>query len=229
MKPSDRAGPIDEPSRRTGWVRGEHDWPMAVAVIAVIVILPLVPNGLWPGPRWALTLAGMLVAALILTGRGRIDRPDEAAAAAVTRLLIVLIVTAPAAAALLLHQLIKGEGITKSRPGCCWSTARCSWSTSSVPYSCTRNSTAADQPPVNTRTLRVPKSAVTAAYVPELAPPGWRPLFFDYVCVGITNAVASAQPTRCRSCPAKAAMAVQSLISSAILSLVLVRAVNTFA
>src|SRR5206468_12614547 len=93
-------------------VRGEHRWPMAVAVIAAIVILALLPAGIRPGPRWALSLAGVLLAALIVTDPGRIDRRTRLQRPLSLALLIVLIVTTFTATVLLIHQLIQGGGIT---------------------------------------------------------------------------------------------------------------------
>ena len=63
---------------------------------------------------------------------------------------------------------------------------------------------------------------------PQLAP-GWRPRFGDYLYLALTNSVAfsptDAMPlTMC----AKGSMGLESLISLAILSLVVARAVNVF-
>jgi uncharacterized membrane protein len=64
---------------------------------------------------------------------------------------------------------------------------------------------------------------------PAIAPPGWRPLFGDYLYLGYTNAVAFS-PTDVMPIAhwAKAAMLIQSMISILILSLVIARAVNIF-
>lgn len=63
----------------------------------------------------------------------------------------------------------------------------------------------------------------------ELAPPGWRPLFFDYLYLEFTNALTFGP---CDVMPlvnwAKTAMLIQTLISLAILGLVIARAVNVF-
>jgi hypothetical protein len=62
---------------------------------------------------------------------------------------------------------------------------------------------------------------------PELAPPGWRPLFIDYLYLGMTNALAFSPTDVMPLVPwAKIAMALQSLVSLAILGLVIARAVN---
>ena len=72
--------------------------------------------------------------------------------------------------------------------------------------------------------------AFTQQMSPELAPPGWRPVFLDYLHLGFTNATAFS-PTdvmplthRC-----KYAMLLQSTLALALFGLVVARAVNAFA
>lgn len=64
---------------------------------------------------------------------------------------------------------------------------------------------------------------------PELAPPGWRPLYVDYFVLGITTSTAfsptDVMPMRAW---AKLMMAAQSLISLIVVGLVIARAVNVF-
>ena len=61
----------------------------------------------------------------------------------------------------------------------------------------------------------------------ELAPPNWRPEFFDYLYVSITNVVAfSPTDTMPMTRRAKAMMTVQAVISVTTLALVISRAVN---
>lgn len=62
---------------------------------------------------------------------------------------------------------------------------------------------------------------------PELAPPGWRPKFGDYLYLGLTNATAFS-PTDVMpfAAWAKIAMAFQSLISLVVFALVIATAVN---
>jgi hypothetical protein len=63
----------------------------------------------------------------------------------------------------------------------------------------------------------------------EIAPPGWRPVFLDYLHLGFTNATAfsptDAMPLTHR---AKYAMVVQATVALAVVALVVARAVNTF-
>jgi len=64
---------------------------------------------------------------------------------------------------------------------------------------------------------------------PDLAAPAWRPQFVDYLYLGFTNATAFSPTDAMPMTPwAKLAMMVQSLVSLAILALVIARAVNLF-
>jgi uncharacterized membrane protein len=72
-----------------------------------------------------------------------------------------------------------------------------------------------------------PDLAFPQHLAPEVARPGWRPLFFDYLYLGFTNAMAFS-PTDVMPLArwAKLTMALQSLASLVILGLVVARAVN---
>ena len=64
---------------------------------------------------------------------------------------------------------------------------------------------------------------------PELAPPGWRPLFVDYLYLGFTNAMGFSPTDVMPLTPwAKLAMLVHSMISLMIIGLVVARAVSLF-
>ena len=64
---------------------------------------------------------------------------------------------------------------------------------------------------------------------PNIASPGWRPLFVDYLYLGFTNATAFSPTDAMPIAPwAKMAMAVQASVSLALLGLVVARAVNVF-
>jgi hypothetical protein len=71
--------------------------------------------------------------------------------------------------------------------------------------------------------------AFTQQTSPELAPPGWRPLFLDYLHLGFTNATAfsptDVMPLTYR---AKYTMLLQSTVALALFGLIVARAVNAF-
>jgi len=74
-----------------------------------------------------------------------------------------------------------------------------------------------------------PDFAFSQQLSPELAPPGWRPMYVDYFILGITTSTAfsptDVMPMRAW---AKLMMAAQSLISLVVIGLVIARAVNVF-
>jgi uncharacterized membrane protein len=71
--------------------------------------------------------------------------------------------------------------------------------------------------------------AFTQQMSPELAPPGWRPHYVDYLILGLTTSTAFS-PTDVMPMArwAKLLMALQSLISLVVVGLVIARAVNVF-
>jgi uncharacterized membrane protein len=72
-----------------------------------------------------------------------------------------------------------------------------------------------------------PELAFPAQLNPGVAPPGWRPEFFDYLYLGFTNATAfSPTDVMPQARWAKLAMTVQAISSLLILGLVIARAVN---
>jgi hypothetical protein len=71
--------------------------------------------------------------------------------------------------------------------------------------------------------------AFTQQMSPELVPPGWRPVFLDYLHLGFTNATAfsptDVMPLTLRG---KYTMLVQSTVALALFALVVARSVNAF-
>ncbi len=77
------------------------------------------------------------------------------------------------------------------------------------------------------RALPHPDIAFPQQISPQLAPPGWRPSFVDYLYLGFTNATAFSPTDAMPLAPvAKLTMAVEATISLAILGLIVARAVN---
>jgi hypothetical protein len=72
--------------------------------------------------------------------------------------------------------------------------------------------------------------AFTQQLSPELAPPGWRPTYVDYLVLGLSTSMAFS-PTDVMPMVhwAKLTMTLQSLISLTVIALVIARAVNAFA
>jgi uncharacterized membrane protein len=77
------------------------------------------------------------------------------------------------------------------------------------------------------RTTRYPDFAFPQQLNPDLAPPGWRPVFVDYLYLGFTNSTAFS-PTDVMPLVAwaKSAMTLQATVSFVVIGLVVARAVN---
>jgi hypothetical protein len=74
-----------------------------------------------------------------------------------------------------------------------------------------------------------PDFAFSQQLSPELAPPGWRAKYVDYLILGLTTSTAfSPTDVMPMTAWAKLTMALQSIISLAVIGLVIARAVNVF-
>lgn len=209
--------------------RGERRWPMAVAVLAVIGILALLPPNVRPEPRWSLALIGALLGLVILADPGRIDRRTRVGWMLSLALLFVTIVATLVSTGSLIHQLIVGSTLTLSASRLLW-VGNGVWAATIIVFSLLYWECDGGGPAVRVHKIgRRPHIAFPQHMNPELAQTGWRPSFLDYLYLGLTNALAFS-PTDAMPLAAwaKIAMAVQSLISVAILGLVVARAVNVF-
>ena len=213
-------------------VVGEPRWPMASAVVAVIVLTILMRDDLRVGPTWLLPLIeGGLLVALILGDPGRIDRRTTQLRRLSLGLVSVLILSALSATALLTDHLINGGRETDDASALLAAGATV-WVSNIIAFALLYWEL--DGGGAAERAHRPPDRVVDLAFPqqmnPDLAPPHWRPRFVDYLYLGFTNATAFSPTDAMPLAPwAKIAMAVQALISLAILGLVIARAVNIFA
>jgi hypothetical protein len=203
---------------------------MGGAVVAALVLIVLLPDHERVGPPWLLPLlGGVLLVALIAGDPGRIDRRSNVLRVISIALVSVLVLHSLFATAQLIDSLINGGKETNSASELlaagttvwisnCLAFALLYWELDSG-GAAARAHHIADHVDF----------AFPQQLNPDLAPVGWRPLFVDYLYLGFTNATAFSPTDAMPLAPwAKIAMAVQSLISLAILGLVIARAVNVF-
>jgi hypothetical protein len=215
-----------------GLVVGEPRWHMASAVVAAIVLTILMPDDLRLGPNWLLpVIVGVLLAALIASDPGRIDRRTAPLRALSVGLISVLVFSALWATALLVSHLINGGKETDSADALL-EAGSIVWASNIIAFGLLYWEL--DGGGAAERAHRAPTSTVDLAFPqqmsPELAPAHWRPRFIDYLYLGFTNATAFSPTDAMPLAPwAKITMAVQALISLVVLGLVIARAVNIFA
>jgi uncharacterized membrane protein len=212
-------------------VIGESRWPMAGAVVAAIVLTLLLPDEVRQGPRWVLpSIEGALLIALIAADPGKIDRRSRLLRTLSIVLVAVLVLAALWATALLVDDLIHGGKETDSASDLLLAGSTV-WLSNNIAFALLYweldgggAAARAHGPPTYV------DLAFQQQMSPHLAPPNWRPRFIDYLYLAFTNATAFSPTDVMPFAPwAKVAMAVQSVVSLAILGLVIARAVNVFA
>jgi hypothetical protein len=210
----------------------EPRWPIAAACslfIVVTVVLRLVePHGVFVGARWL--VPGLEIALLVvliaanpthLARRVRWLRPVS------ITLIGSLAVVATVASIHLIVDLVRGSPVTESASSLLASGATI-WIGNALVFGLLYWELDSGGPLARYRGEREhPDFAFSQQMNSELAPAGWRPLYVDYLVLGITTSTAfSPTDVMPMTAWAKLTMAWQSLISLTVIGLVIARAVN---
>lgn len=209
---------------------GEPRWPMASAVVVVIVLTLLLPEGVqlfWP---WLLpAVEGVLLLVLILGDPGAITVRSNRLRVISIALVSVLVCTTTAWTVLLIDSLIEGDPWTNSARELLLGAAAV-WVANNIAFALLYWELDSGGAAARAHGLPpYPDLAFPQQMKEDIAPPHWRPRFVDYLYLGFTNALAFSPTDVMPLAPwAKIAMTVQSLISLTIIGLVVARAVNVF-
>ena len=212
----------------------EPRWPIALTILCFIAITitlrVLQPKRESVGPAWlvpALEIAMLL--ALLAANPAHIQERRRWLRRVAIGLIFALGVAALWSTILLVDGLISGSQVTQSASSLLASGALI-WLGNALVFSLTYWIFDTGGPWVRYKGTRpYPDFAFTQQLSPELAPPGWRPMYFDYLVLGL-NTSAAFSPTDVMPMArwAKLAMSVQSLLSLTVVALVVARAVNAF-
>ena len=211
-----------------GDVVGEPRWPVAGAVVAAIVLTLLLPDDLRLGPNWALpVLEAVLLVVLIVADPGAIDRRSRALRVVGIALVAVLGLSAMAATGFLVDSLITGGPETDSA-GELLKAGSIVWISNNIAFAILYWELDSGGAAARAHGLPpYPEIAFPQQLSPQVAAPGWRPRFIDYLYLGFTNATALSPTDAMPLAPwAKIAMTLQSVISLLLLALVIANAVN---
>ena len=209
-------------------VVGESRWPMAAAVLAVVILTLLLPHSLIVRPRWGLPLLeAVLLVAVILSDPGKIDLRSRRARTLSLLLISLLVFSALWCTALLIAQLIRGGAATASG-GTLLAAGGIVYLSNCIAFGLLYWELDSGGPAVRAHGLPAhPDFAFPQQLSPEIVPADWRPRFIDYLYLGFTSATAfsptDVMPLRAWN---KIAMMAQSSISLVLLGLVIARAVN---
>jgi hypothetical protein len=212
-------------------VAHESRAPILVALLVAMALPFLMPADYSPGARWLLPLVeGALLVAALSVDPGGIDRRSGHIRR--LRIAVVMIIAFGAAWATswLAVDLVRGENITDSA-GELLAAGSLVWIDLVIAFGFLYWELDGGGPGRRAqRAPRYPNLAFPQHLNPEVAPPGWRPVFVDYLYLGFTNAIAFS-PTDVMPLAhwAKLTMGVESGASLVILGLVIARAVNILA
>ena len=211
---------------------GESRWPPLAAVVIFMVLN--IALRIWL-PReaairvvWLLPAieAALLIALLTGDPSGPVERRRLRRIALI--LVGLLVAAALWATALLVDDLIRGKGVSNS-PSELLASGAVVWIGNNVSFALLYWLIDGGGPAARLHDSTPVDFGFTQQLSPEIAPPGWRPVFLDYLHLGFTNATAfsptDVMPLTLR---AKYAMLVQSTVALALFGLVVARAVNAF-
>ena len=212
---------------------GESRWPPALALVVYIALnIALrvwLPNeGAVRVPWLVPAIEAVLLAVLLLGNPGSLAKHRRWLRPIALAVVVVLVAAALWATAVLVYDLIKGLGVTNS-PQQLLASGGLVWLGNNLAFALLYWLIDSGGPIARSQNPSLVDFAFTQQMSPELAPPGWRPVFLDYLHLGFTNATAfsptDVMPLTHR---AKYTMLVQSTVALALFGLIVARAVNAF-
>ncbi|MGW0043844.1 hypothetical protein [Rhodococcus sp. NPDC003348] len=218
----------DSTTSTRGGPRAERRWTASVFVVVAMVVPFLLPAHYSPGADWLLpAIEGGVLITLIVVDPGRIDRPGRWVRALSIALVVAIAAGAAWGSARLVWDLLHGAPQT-TEPVELLASGALVWLQTVLAFGFLYWELDGGGPVTrHVRPSPHPDLAFPQQLDPCLAPPGWRPVFVDYLYLALTNATAFS-PTDVMPLArwAKLAMAVQSILSVVILGLVVANAVN---
>jgi uncharacterized membrane protein len=225
------ASPTDE--RAAGARLGESRWPPALALAAFIALnialrLWLPHEGAVRLPWLLPTVEAVLLLVLVAGDPARLAARPRWVRPFLVALVTLLVVAALWATVVLIYDLINGSGVTNS-PSELLASGGLVWAGNNLSFALLYWLIDSGGPIARSRQDVPVDFAFTQHMSPELAPPGWRPVFLDYLHLGFTNATAfSPTDVMPLTHKAKYTMLVQSTVALALFGLIVARAVNAF-
>ncbi len=201
---------------------------MALTLVVAVALTVTLPVRYSWGPQWIYpTVEVLLLASVIIIDPGRIDRRTRGVRILNVALVSFLVAKAGGITVRLIIDLVRGGRDTNSAALLLW-VGFVVWIFTIISFAFLYWVLDGGGPEARaTSNSPFPDLAFPEHLNPHIAPPAWRPEFFDYLYLGFTNATAfSPTDVMPQRHWAKLAMAVQAMASLAVLGLVIARAVN---
>jgi hypothetical protein len=212
--------------------RGEHWWPVALAIVVVTLLHLALPAKYRVNPPWVLPVVLLgLLAALIVGDPGRIDR-QKTWLRIVTGVVIACLTLANLlAAARLVDDILTNNKLFASNAGALLATGGVIWMTNVIAFGLwywdlDRGGAAARAHHPDANPAFVFPEMLNSQFVVA----GWVPRFADYLSLGFWTATAFSPTDVSAIRPwAKLLMMTEAAVSLAIATLVIARAINILA
>ncbi|HEY7107219.1 MAG TPA: hypothetical protein VH986_12500 [Acidimicrobiia bacterium] len=206
--------------------RAESFAGAAIAILLAIGLQYFLPHRVTQYQRWVFpTVAGVLLLALVIGHRERLDRPSPVLRGLTLLTIAVMSVANGVAGLRLVRDLIEGEGIKK--PGTLLFAGAAIWLTNVIVFALVFWMFDRGGPVSRFLVQSTPPDLLFPQHEMTSGAEGWRPYFFDYFYTSFTNATAFS-PTDVMPLArwAKFAMLLESSLSLVLAILVVARAVN---
>lgn len=218
------------PAWRRG-TQGEPRWQVSLAIVAAIALQIPVPGRLvLLHPSWVLpALDGLLVLGLIIANPRRINRQSVILRYTSLTLIALISLANVWSAERLIADIVSSHPVIATSAVSLLVDGGVIWLTNVIAFSLWYWELDRGGPVARALGVKpYPDFQFVQMVSPELAPPGWEPMFADYFYLSFTNASAfSPTDVMPMSRWAKMLMLIQSAASLVIVALVIARAVNT--
>lgn len=209
--------------------QGEHWWPVVLAIVAVAALHVVLPARYRIQPAWVVpAVLAVLVAALIIGDPGRIDRQRPLLRVLTATVIAVITVANLVAAGRLIHDILTNDKTFVNNADGLLATGAVVWLTNVVAFSLwywdlDRGGAAARAHDPNRPAAFVfPEMLHT-----QLVAQPWTPRFVDYLSLGFWTATAFSPTDVSAVRPwSKLLMILEALVSLALATLVIARAIN---
>ena len=211
----------------------ESRWPPAAALLLFmalnIALRVWLPHEAAVRLHWLVpSIEAVLLVLLLVGDPGNLARRTPWVHRVVVTFVLVLVAGALWSTTLLIYDLIKGIGVTTS-PSELLATGAVVWLGNNLAFGLLYWLIDGGGPVARSLDPTPVDLAFTQHMSPELAPPGWRPVFLDYLHLAFTNATAfsptDVMPLTHRM---KYVMLVQATVALSLFGLIVARAVNAF-
>jgi len=209
--------------------QGEPRWQVSLAIAAAIALQLVVPSRLLPQPSWLYpTLDGLLAAGLIIANPRRINRSSRLLRYASLALIALISLVNVWSAERLIADIITRSNTVATHAPTLLLDGGSIWLTNVIAFALWYWELDRGGPVARALAIKqYPDFQFVQMVSPELAPPGWEPMFADYFYLSFTNASAfSPTDVMPMSRWAKMLMLIQSAASLLTVALVIARAVN---